>query len=621
MIAGLTPFKCPLPFGAFNDTDDEMSLPPNILVNIQNMEFGKSSLKTRDGYSAYSTSGLPSTVPEMGMYAFKKSDGNRYLLAALSTALYVEGAVGVFSSVKTGLTASYPFGFTTLANLAIGANGTDKPVKYNGTTCKDLEVVAPTVAPTTALGSAGNLTGDYQYQITFVSTSGAETNPSSSSTVLTTSSDQVAITNIQTGGTEVTSRKIYRTTAGGSAFYFLDTINDNTTTTYTDDIADANLGTDLVPETHDTPPSNGKFPTVFKEFLFLVDPDFPTRIYFSHQSFPEIFYTAEGTGYYMIIGLNDGENVIGIKPLRETLYVFKERSTWPIIGGSPDDFKTTPQSLTSSIGLYHHSMEYVDMGSGEIIVGLGKNGLYTFNGYSYQNIGFQPDKGINISGLINRLDRNQLHKARGFNDIKGNKYRLSVMESGYAYNNKEIVWDYKHNQIAVHDIKRNSMVEWNGNVIFGSSQSDSIIHQVGGFNDNGTAISIIAEWPWWPLGDNNKVTFAQVNVDTTLQGDYSATFNTYVDGNNTAHALALAGSTTWASSSWATSVSNYRTKVPLQVVGSDGVHLQGTSIKCKLTHSGLNQPVTIHGLTVYYAPLNQVSGIDVDPTVLSSMGV
>jgi len=52
----------------------------------------------------------------------------------------------------------------------------------------------------------------------------------------------VPITGIQIGPAGVTARRLYRTTAGTSTLKLLTTISDNTTTTYTDTVADASLG-------------------------------------------------------------------------------------------------------------------------------------------------------------------------------------------------------------------------------------------------------------------------------------------------------------------------------------------------------------------------------------------
>jgi hypothetical protein len=50
---------------------------------------------------------------------------------------------------------------------------------------------------------------------------------------------KVSLTGIPLGGTAVTSRKLYRTAAGGSTYLLLATIADNTTTIYTDNTADS----------------------------------------------------------------------------------------------------------------------------------------------------------------------------------------------------------------------------------------------------------------------------------------------------------------------------------------------------------------------------------------------
>jgi len=107
--------------------------------------------------------------------------------------------------------------------------------------------VAPT-APTVALAGdgAGNVDdGAHRYRVTFV-TSDGETEGGAISDAVTvadkTSDGKVAVSAIPLGGSAVTSRKLYRTEADGSDYLLLDTIADNTTTTYTDNTADASLG-------------------------------------------------------------------------------------------------------------------------------------------------------------------------------------------------------------------------------------------------------------------------------------------------------------------------------------------------------------------------------------------
>jgi uncharacterized phiE125 gp8 family phage protein len=101
---------------------------------------------------------------------------------------------------------------------------------------------------TVALASpaAGNVNaGAHRYLSTFVTADG-ETEAGIPSSVVTVAdagvNGQVSLTGIPLGGAAVTSRKIYRTTAGGTAYYLLATIANNTATTYTDNIADGSLG-------------------------------------------------------------------------------------------------------------------------------------------------------------------------------------------------------------------------------------------------------------------------------------------------------------------------------------------------------------------------------------------
>lgn len=93
---------------------------------------------------------------------------------------------------------------------------------------------------------AGNVdNGVHRYLATFVTAVG-ETQAGEVSAAVTVGdkavSGQVALAAIPIGGDLVTSRKLYRTEAGGSVYLLLATIADNTTTAYADNVADANLG-------------------------------------------------------------------------------------------------------------------------------------------------------------------------------------------------------------------------------------------------------------------------------------------------------------------------------------------------------------------------------------------
>jgi hypothetical protein len=100
-------------------------------------------------------------------------------------------------------------------------------------------------APVIAAGaSAGSLSaGAYTYRVTFVTNFGETGAGTISNSIVALNLTSMSLTSIPVWtDNNVISRKIYRTTAGGSTYLLAGTIADNTTTTYTDTLADGSLG-------------------------------------------------------------------------------------------------------------------------------------------------------------------------------------------------------------------------------------------------------------------------------------------------------------------------------------------------------------------------------------------
>lgn len=141
---------------------------------------------------------------------------------------------------------------TALSNGSVGINIVTPSQRlhvFDGNFRMD-NVALATSAPSVATGAAGVLTGAYQYAVTFVTPFGetsVDLNAGISS-VVNPSSQQVALTAIPVSAdATVTSRKIYRTTAGGinRSMKLVTTIADNTTTTFNDNVADGSLTTNM----------------------------------------------------------------------------------------------------------------------------------------------------------------------------------------------------------------------------------------------------------------------------------------------------------------------------------------------------------------------------------------
>ena len=102
--------------------------------------------------------------------------------------------------------------------------------------------IALTAAKASSTG--GNLSaGIYKYRATFKTADGETDGGTISSAITVTSTSKLAkLTAIPIGGSLVTHRLVYRTTAGGSSYALLTTLSDNATSTYTDNVADTSLG-------------------------------------------------------------------------------------------------------------------------------------------------------------------------------------------------------------------------------------------------------------------------------------------------------------------------------------------------------------------------------------------
>lgn len=126
------------------------------------------------------------------------------------------------------------------------------------------QVSDPSSAPTvsTSATSSGSLSaGDYKWLVTYVTPWGETAKGPASNSVTASSGDQGDLTDIPTSSNDVVEdRNIYRTEAGGETLYYVDNIGDNTSTSYTDTTADADLGSDTAPTENKTEAHSGSLP-------------------------------------------------------------------------------------------------------------------------------------------------------------------------------------------------------------------------------------------------------------------------------------------------------------------------------------------------------------------------
>lgn len=258
-----------------------------------------------------------------------------------------------------------------------------------------LEKAGPTTADSTV---AGLPSGTYYYRVTFVTNDGWESDPSVISDAVVVVLEKVTLTNIPVpGSARIASKKIYRLGGTSAEWRLLTTLYDRTTTTYTDNTADANLGDlqDII----EGQPYIPKCLTIHDKTVIianLTSPDgtaYPCGVMISEELSVDIF----DHDNFFEIEANFGGKINWILDAMDFTYVGKSNSIWKF---DPNDLTIPPRNLSRIYG-----------GVGPLAVTVGENEFYfldgakrviSFNGSFFENIGeVSPNR---LSSVQNYLD-------------------------------------------------------------------------------------------------------------------------------------------------------------------------------------------------------------------------
>jgi len=236
-------------------------------------------------------------------------------------------------------------GFDRVTSTVYLAFSTDDVSIQNYQRPVQLGIDAPATAPTLADSCvAGNPNGVYLYKVSFVNADEFESNMGDSATI-TVVNKQIDLTAIPlSDDPQVVARRVYRTVAGGATYKLLVEIADNHTTSYRDNIADADLGATVDTQDHDPPPAAIDVTEHLSLLFLLVSPNF---IYWCN-AFDEWEYF-EVTNYEPLgSSARTGRKV---QTLGDHLAVILDTEIWKWTGSSEADFaKEKSLSNRGSVG-------------------------------------------------------------------------------------------------------------------------------------------------------------------------------------------------------------------------------------------------------------------------------
>lgn len=349
----------------------------------------------------------------------------------------------------------------SMATLALGAAIVYSPSRNllltSSKTLIPLVPITPSSAASVAATGSGVLNGGYKVAISFLIKDAdgnvlTESPMTALSSVAALSNQQLAITSIPTSTeASVNARRIYRTLSGGSILYFLADIDNNTTTTYTDNTADATLS--ILPTTdHETSGPPGALTTDAYTLRLVVS--WKNRLWGCSNetaALDDILFTEDGTVYKWtgsITAYPKGQElngVIALAPRRDQLGVLKRGGLWQITGDSEANFRIVQLAYGKGGCVSRRTVVTVN----DTVYWLGPDGVYEWGSSGVRSI---TDDSVQPWFLTSTyFNRDQFQNAFAKYNPLRNQYELHLAPTGastftqwIAYNLTNKAWYGPH---------------------------------------------------------------------------------------------------------------------------------------------------------------------------------
>jgi hypothetical protein len=531
------------------------SLPKNQGTICENVRFNTklNALTKRDETLTFGTA--DSSEPITGMHRLYLKDGTKVLLVTHGDEIEKGvDATGVFTKILDLATSSYRWQWVTWNNIAIGTDGYNQPVKYDGSSASATYLGT---ALATDAGSGAGPNGTYHYKVSFYTSSYNVAFNVASNALVVVDNDvnltMIPIAPTTYGGETVTGRKVYRHANGASTYYLLSngTIANNTATTLTDSDADGELSATEYSTTYTCTPPKFKLLLIHYNRLFGAnDPSAPSRLYYSYDGSADYFLP---TDYYRNIRPDDGDQITFILTWLGKLTWGKENSIGFVYtdGATPLTDWDTSDPFTKIGCKAMYTAKVTPIG----IIYLGSDGLYKFSGQYSQLISdaVTPEiKDIAETNIANCWS--EYHKS-----IYYMAYTSKAV--GGATNNRVLLFDLLSNAYSKDTINANSFctfgsgTDWDilyygsstdGKVYAYQSQAYEIMH--GRHSDFGGTFTNARYIPTTVGGDSDSpiIEIARTTAINDMSGTINAQTGTIdrssLTGNYTSQALNVGAS-------------------------------------------------------------------------------
>jgi hypothetical protein len=568
--------------GGLNTKFERALIPPNESPDCLNVVFSAGAVETRGGTSKLNTTAVGSFAVD-GLYTRHGNDGSETMIVFAGGSAWNLTGTSTFATIGSGqsvFTAGQRVACAEFENHLFIGNGGVSPYKWNGVafTRHGVPAATGTVTVASITTSTGVLTGDYQYKVTYVNSALVEGDVGTATVTIALTNGQGYLTGIpaapQSHG--VSYRRIYRTAAGGTTFKRLATLNDNTTTTYVDNTADASLGA-TAPTDNGEPPKYNAI-AVCQRRVFCLDPTNRNYVWYSNLDDP---YTFASTNFLPV-----GDASFD---LLNALWVYNNNI---VVGGTG--------------GVYMLLMPTTDPTDWSVIRLRSDYGSKSpFGAFNYSNKlmfpAFQSSKFIGfaaIDGMTIDPSASSLENAAIGSDTKSDKIESQMFSVQEAYasrisaqvfknkayvavtygdnnttNNRVFVWDFSRSNLLrkqegawspLTGISAAQFTVYNGKLYYGTADATGYVYEMeySTPSDTGSAINSYywtAEFSGLDGHENMQKDFRAIRLLVELSGDWMMTLGYRVDsdsgeGSTTQIDLnpggAIWGSFNWGSTTW-----------------------------------------------------------------------
>lgn len=431
--------------GGLDSKGNPLSIPKSTGQIVQNIRLNSElrSLTKRNPVLTYgSVAGINSVL---GLFRYYAYNGTKVLLADVGNNIYTgNDQTGVLTNIFTLPQPSHKASWLTWNNQAIMTDGFNAPVKYDGTSAS-ATYLGSLLATDSGSGTGpdtgnhtykvscytnnSNLSGPFEFSFGTASNTLAATGHAANLSMIPECPDQSFL------GEPIVGRYIYRTKAGGSTYFLLTTIADQSTVTYTDTTSDASLSSTYPTQANPivSAPPSGLLSLVFQGRLWIANnPTNPSRVYFSEIGSQEMFLPLN----YFDIRANDGDqvtlmqDVLGVMTIGKNNSIQKIQTSYNATGDPLADWTITdPFSFIGCVSPY--SAQQTPVG----LFYLGNNGIYNFDGNFSTLISDQ------VTPVIKDISNQNFMNA--YSAFYQNQYYLAYTSSssGATTNNRVLVYD------------------------------------------------------------------------------------------------------------------------------------------------------------------------------------